>query len=82
MKIHESLDQLKATVKQANEMISATEKSIDVSMQALMQQATPEQLQAIQVQVAGIKQLFSKAKKGENVDAEIKIMTKTLNNGR
>jgi hypothetical protein len=51
-------------------------------MQALMQQATPEQLQDIQVQVAGIKLLFSKAKKGKNVDAEIKIMTKNLNNGR
>ncbi len=82
MKIHESLEHLKSTVKQANAIISATEKSIDITMQALMQQATPEQLQDIQVQVAGIKLLFSKAKKGKNVDAEIKIMTKNLNNGR
>lgn len=82
MKIHESIDQLKATVKQANDMIAASEKSIELSMQALMSRATPEQLQAMQTQIAGIKQLVSKAKSGENVDAEIKIMTKNLNNGR
>jgi len=81
MKIHESLDQLKATVKQANKMIAASEKSIDLSMQALMSKATPEQFQAMQSQIIGIKQLVSKAKKGENVDAEIKIMTKNIKNG-
>jgi hypothetical protein len=82
MKIHESIDQLKATVKQANKMLAASEKSIELSMQALMSKASPEQLQAMQTQIAGIKQLVSKAKSGENVDAEIKIMTKNLNNGR
>jgi len=81
MKIHESLEQLKATVKQANKMIAASEKSIDLSMQALMSKATPEQFQAMQSQIIGIKQLVSKAKKGENVDAEIKIMTKNIKNG-
>ena len=81
MKIHESLDQLKATVKQANKMIAASEKSIDISIQALMKSATPEQFQAMQSQIIGIKQLVVKAKKGENVDAEIKIMTKNIKNG-
>ena len=81
MKIHESLEQLKATVKQANKMIAASEKSIELSMQALMSKATPEQFQAMQSQIIGIKQLVSKAKKGENVDAEIKIMTKNIKNG-
>ncbi len=82
MKIHESLDLLKSTVQQANDMISATEKSIDISMNALMKQATPDQLKQIQVHIVGIKNLVVKAKRGENVDAEIKIMSKNLNNGR
>jgi hypothetical protein len=82
MKIHESLDLLKATALQANKMLAASEKSIELSMQALMQQASPEQLQSIQVQIAGIKELVSKAKKGENVDEDISIMTKNINNGR
>tara|TARA_R110000803_G_scaffold159717_1_gene223787 strand:+ start:855 stop:1103 length:249 start_codon:yes stop_codon:yes gene_type:complete len=82
MKIHESLDMLKATALQANKMLAASEKSIELSMQGLMQQASPEQLQSIQVQIAGIKELVSKAKKGENVDEEISIMTKNINNGR
>lgn len=81
MKIHESIEQLKATVKQANKMLAASEQSIELSMQALMSKATPEQMQAIQAQIAGIKGLVSKAKSGENVDAQIKIMTKNLNNG-
>ena len=67
---------------QANKMLAASEKSIELSMQGLMQQASPEQLQSIQVQIAGIKELVSKAKKGENVDEEISIMTKNINNGR
>mgnify|MGYP003678960107 FL=1 len=82
MKIHESLDMLKATALQANKMLAASEKSIELSMQGLMQQASPEQLQSIQVQIAGIKELVSKAKKGENVDEQISIMTKNINNGR
>ena len=81
MKIHESLDQLKATVKQANKMIAASEQSIELSMQELMSKANPAQLQAMQAQIAGIKQLVSKAKSGQNVDAEIKIMTKNIKNG-
>tara|TARA_R110000824_G_scaffold84868_8_gene211374 strand:- start:1445 stop:1693 length:249 start_codon:yes stop_codon:yes gene_type:complete len=81
MKIHESLDQLKATVKQANKMIALSEKSIELSMQELMSKANPAQLQAMQAQIAGIKQLVSKAKSGQNVDAEIKIMTKNIKNG-
>jgi hypothetical protein len=82
MKIHESLDLLRSTVQQANKMLAASEKTIDVSMQAMMQSATPEQLKTIQVHIAGIKDLVVKAKRGDNVDAEIKTMSKTFNDGR
>ena len=81
MKVQESIEQLKATVKQANKMIALSEKSIDLSMQELMSKANPKQLQAMQAQIAGIKQLVFKAKSGQNVDAEIKIMTKNIKDG-
>ena len=82
MKIHESIENLKATLTQANDMIRLSEKSIDVSINALMQKATPEQLPMIQKHMLDIKNLMTKAKKGENVDAEITIISKTIKDGR
>ena len=82
MKIHESIENLKATLAQANDMIRLSEKSIDVSINALMQKATPEQLPTIQKQLIDIKRLMIKAKSGENVDAEITIISKTIKDGR
>ena len=81
MKIHESIENLKATLAQANDMIRLSEKSIDVSINALMQKATPEQLPTIQKQLIDIKRLMVKAKSGENVDAEITIISKTIKDG-
>ena len=81
MKVQESIEQLKATVKQANKMIALSEKSIELSMQEFMSKANPKQLQVMQAQIAGIKQLVFKAKSGHNVDAEIKIMTKNIKDG-
>jgi hypothetical protein len=82
MKIHESIDNLKATLAQANDMLKLAEKSIDVSINALMEKATPEQLPTIQKQLIDIKRLMIKAKSGENVDAEITIISKTIKDGR
>ena len=82
MKIHESIDNLKATLAQANDMLKLSEKSIDVSINALMEKATPEQLPTIQKQLIDIKRLMIKAKSGENVDAEITIISKTIKDGR
>lgn len=82
MKIHESIDNLKATLAQANDMLKLSEKSIDLSLRALMQRATHEQMQTIQKQVKDINVLIKKAKKGENVDAEIIIISKTIKDGR
>ena len=82
MKIHESIDNLKATLAQANDMLKLSEKSIALSLRALMQRATHEQMQTIQKQVKDINVLITKAKKGENVDAEIIIISKTIKDGR
>jgi arginine utilization protein RocB len=82
MSLENSLNNLKATVQQANAMLKATENSINATMDALMKDANPEQLQSIQKNVISIKTLMNKAKKGENVDAEISSIAKTINNGR
>jgi len=82
MSLEKSLKTLKATVQQANAMLKATENSINATMDALMKDANPEQLQSIQKNVISIKTLMNKAKKGENVDAEISSIAKTINNGR
>jgi arginine utilization protein RocB len=82
MSLENSLKNLKATVQQANAMLKATENSINATMDALMKDANPEQLQSIQKNVISIKTLMNKAKKGENVDAEISSIAKTINNGR
>lgn len=82
MSLENSLNNLKATVEQANAMLKATENSINATMDALMKDANPEQLQSIQKNVISIKTLMNKAKKGENVDAEISSIAKTINNGR
>lgn len=81
MSLENSLNNLKATVQQANAMLKATENSINATMDALMKDANPEQLQSIQKNVISIKTLMNKAKKGENVDAEISSIAKTINNG-
>ncbi len=82
MSLENSLNNLKATVQQANAMLKATENSINATMDALMKDANPDQLQSIQKNVISIKTLMNKAKKGENVDAEISSIAKTINNGR
>lgn len=82
MSLENSLNNLKATVQQANAMLKATESTIDATMDALMKNANREQLQSIQKNVISIKTLMNKAKKGENVDAEISSIAKTINNGR
>lgn len=82
MKTHESIKTLKATLEQASDMLKLSEQSIDLSLRDLMQRATHEQMQTIQKQVKDINILLTKAKKGENVDAEITIISKTIKDGR
>ena len=82
MSLENSLNNLKATVQQANAMLKATENSINATMDALMKNANPQELKSIQKNVISIKTLMNKAKKGENVDAEISSIAKTINNGR
>ena len=81
MSLQDSLNNLKATVEQANAIIRATENSIDVTMDNLMKSANPQELKSIQKNVMSIKTLMNKAKKGENVDADISNIAKSINNG-
>jgi len=81
MSLQDSLNNLKATVEQANAIIRATENSIDVTMDNLMKSANPQELKSIQKNVMSIKTLINKAKKGENVDADISNIAKSINNG-
>jgi len=82
MSIKDSLDNLKTTVQQANNMIKATEKTINDTMDSLMKNASPDELQIVQKHIISVKSLLVKAKKGENVDVDISNIAKSINNGR
>ena len=81
MSLQDSLNNLKATVEQSNAMLKATEHSINATMDALMKNASPQQLNSIQKNVISIKKVMNKAKRGENVDADISNIAKSINNG-
>lgn len=81
MKINEQLDLLNSTIQQANDMLLNAQKSIDIVMEGMMQSATEDQRRSIQEQTKQIKLLLNKAKKGQNVDAEISNMTKIIKDG-
>jgi hypothetical protein len=82
MKINDSIDNLKETLAQANEILRLSEKSINSTLNDLMKQVTPDQMPTVQRQIMNINNLMKKAKKGENIDAEISQISKTINNGR
>jgi hypothetical protein len=82
MKINDSIDNLKETLAQANEILRLSEKSINSTLNDLMKQVTPDQMPTVQRQIMNINNLMKKAKKGENIDAEISQISKTINNER
>ena len=81
MKIKEQLEILKNTIQQANEVIKNSEQSIDILMDSMLKNATNKDLKIVQEQKKQIHLLLNKAKKGKNVDKEIKTMTKIIKNG-
>lgn len=81
MKIDEQLNILNDTIQQANDMLINAQKSIDIVMEGMLKTATDEQIKSIQEQTKQIKLLLNKAKKGENVDAEISSMAKIIKDG-
>ena len=81
MKIDEQLNILNDTIQQANDMLINAQKSIDIVMEGMLKTATDEQIKSIQEQTKQIKLLLNKAKKGENVDAEISNMAKIIKDG-
>jgi len=82
MKIHESLDNLKATLSQANDMLKISEQSLDLVMRDLIKTASPEQIKSIQTHVVELKTLLTSAKKGENIDLQVKSISKRILNER
>ena len=81
MKIDEQLNILNDTIQQANDMLINAQKSIDIVMEGMLKTATEDQIKSIQEQTKQIKLLLNKAKKGENVDAEISSMAKIIKDG-
>ena len=79
--MQEQLNILNETIQQANDMLSNAQKSIDIVMEGMMQNATDDQIRSIQEQTKQIKLLLKKAKNGENVDTEINNMTKIIKDG-
>ena len=81
-KLNEQLKQLNEFVVKSNRQIEIAEQSVNLSMDAVMNNADDTQLKQIQSHVANVKILLNKAKKGKDVESEIKQFSKNLKNAR
>jgi hypothetical protein len=81
-KLNEQLKQLNEFVVKSNRQIEIAEQSVNLSMESVMNNADDTQLKQIQSHVANVKILLNKAKKGKNVESEIKQFSKNLKNAR
>ena len=79
-KLNEQLKQLNEFVVKSNRQIEIAEQSVNLSMESVMNNADDTQLKQIQNHVANVKILLNKAKKGKNVESEIKQFSKNLKN--
>ena len=79
-KLNEQLKQLNDFVVKSNRHLEVAEKSINLSMDAVMNNADATELKQMQSHVAKVKILLNKAKKGKNVEKEIKQFSKNLKN--
>jgi hypothetical protein len=59
MKINDSIDNLKETLAQANEILRLSEKSINSTLNDLMKQVTPDQMPTVQRQIMNINNLMN-----------------------
>lgn len=80
--LKKTFEQLSSLVVQTNQLIESTELNINKSLDLLMNQSNPKDFQMIQSHVKNIKTLMTKAKKGENVDKELKTFENNIKNGR
>ena len=79
-KLNEQLKQLNEFVVKSNKHLEIAEHSINLSMDAVMNNADATELKQIQSHVANVKILLNKAKKGKDVEKEIKQFSKNLKN--
>jgi len=79
-KLNEQLKQLNDFVVKSNRHLDVAEKSINLSMDAVMNNADTTELKQMQSHVANVKILLNKAKKGKDVEKEIKQFSKNLKN--
>jgi len=79
-KLNEQLKQLNDFVVKSNRQLEIAEHSINLSMDAVMNNADSTELKQMQSHVAKVKILLNKAKKGKDVEKEIKQFSKNLKN--
>ncbi len=78
--LEEQLKQLSDFVVKSNKQIEVAEKSINLSMDAAMNNASATELKHIQNQIIDVKILLNKAKSGKEVEAQIETITKNIKN--
>ncbi len=81
-KLNEQLKQLNEFVVKSNEQLKIAEQSVNLSMDAVMNNADVSELKQMQSHVAKVKILLNKAKKGKDVENEIKQFSKNLKDAR
>jgi len=79
-KLNKQLKQLNEFVVKSNKHLEIAEHSINLSMDAVMNNADATELKQMQSHVAKVKILLNKAKKGKDVEKEIKQFSKNLKN--
>jgi len=79
-KLNEQLKQLNDFVVKSNESLDVAEQSINLSMDAALVNIDENDRKKVQSQMMQIKMLLNKAKKGKNIDKEVKQFTKNIKN--
>lgn len=82
MGIDKQLQNLKQQMELALETINNAEKSVDLAMQQLMEDAPDNERKTIEQHSKNLRTLLSKAKKGENIDQDVAIFNQKIRNGR
>lgn len=77
-----NLKELQNAVNLAKNQIELAEKSVNLAMDKLISETSPEQYKQIQSTIVNIKGIMKDAKQGKNVDKDIEKIAKVFNNGR
>jgi hypothetical protein len=80
--LSEQLKQLQDFVVKTNEQIKTAEQSVNLSIEALMNNTDDSNRKNVQNHIINIKKLMIKAKKGQNIQKEVDNIKKTLKNAR